>query len=74
MEWYEILTNFISNFGFPIAVCIYLFWDRNKEREQHQAEMQQLREAHKQETQALTTAINNNTMALEKLVIKMGVE
>ena len=20
MEWYEILTNFISNFGFPIAV------------------------------------------------------
>ena len=36
--------------------------------------MQQLREAHKQETQALTTAINNNTMALEKLVIKMGVE
>lgn len=74
MEWYEILTNFISNFGFPIAVCIYLFWDRNKEREQHREEMARLTEEHKQETAALTTAINNNTLALEKLVIKMGAE
>lgn len=26
----EVVTSFISNFGFPVAVCAYLLWDRTR--------------------------------------------
>lgn len=56
-----IISDLISNVGFPIAVVIYMFWSQNKEREQH-----------KQETDGFIAAINNNTVALTKLADKIG--
>lgn len=57
----EEAVQIISQLGFPIAVCIYLFWSQNKEREDHKAE-----------TKAMTEALENNTIALEKILTKLG--
>lgn len=57
----EEIIPVISQLGFPIAVCIYLFWSQNKEREDHKAE-----------TKAMTEALENNTIALEKILTKLG--
>ena len=57
----EAITTLISNMGFPIACVIALFWDLNKEREEHKAE-----------TQKLADAINNNTIVMEKILSKVG--
>ena len=37
MEGMEIITNLISNLGFPIAMCIILFYSLNQERKDHKA-------------------------------------
>lgn len=59
----EIATLF-SNYIFPVAVCIYLFY-----RDQHTSE------SHKAEVDTLREALVNNTLVLQKLVDKMdGVE
>ena len=56
----EIATIF-SNYIFPVAVCIYLFYL-----------IQRLSESHKAEVDMLRDAISNNTLVLQKLVDKMG--
>lgn len=61
MEAVNIITNAISNVGFPI-VCVgalgYLFY-----REQ---------ELHKQESRMFADAINNLTLALTKIAERLG--
>lgn len=55
----EIATIF-SNYLFPVAVCIYLFYMMQKISEDHKAEVDTLREA-----------LVNNTLVLQKLIDKM---
>ena len=55
----EIATIF-SNYIFPVAVCIYLFY-----REQRTSEV------HKEEVDTLRDALVNNTLVLQKLVDKL---
>lgn len=50
------IAQIISTLGFPIAVCVYMFWSQEKERE-----------AHKTETDKLTEALNNNTVVIQSL-------
>ncbi len=50
------VTQMITNLGFPIACVVALFWEWNKERENHKEEMEKL-----------TAALNNNTEALIKI-------
>lgn len=57
----EIATIF-SNYIFPVAVCIYLFY-----REQRTSEV------HKEEVDTLRDALVNNTLVLQKLVDKLEV-
>lgn len=56
----DFLLELISNVGFPIAVCVYLLYNQNKERD-----------AHKDETMGFVTAINNNTEVIRKLTDKL---
>lgn len=56
----EIATIF-SNYIFPVAVCIYLFYRDQRTSESHKVEVDALREA-----------LVNNTLVLQKLVDKMG--
>lgn len=52
----EELTTVISTVGFPIAMCILLFWY-----------MQQQMKTHKEETDQLKTVINENNVILAGL-------
>lgn len=56
------ITTLISTLGFPIAVCIYLFYNQNKQAELHKEEIDKLRET-----------VDNNTKIMTKLCTKLGV-
>lgn len=56
MDTLQIVINLIKDLGFPIAVCIAMFWLNNKQVEQHKEEMNKV-----------TDALNNNTLALTEL-------
>lgn len=58
-----LITNLISNLGFPIACVCVLFYMQVKEREEHKAESEKWVEA-----------INKNTLILEKLLTKLDLE
>lgn len=56
MDALQTVINLIKDLGFPIAVCIAMFWLNNKQVEQHKEEMTKV-----------TDALNNNTLALTEL-------
>lgn len=55
------ITEVISNLGFPIAVCVALFWYLMKQNE-----------AHREETEKLRQALENNTLIITKLYERLG--
>lgn len=57
----ENITSIISSVGFPIAMCLLLFWYMQKESENHKAE-----------TSSLKDAINKLELAITTLVNKIG--
>lgn len=57
------VTQFISNVGFPIAACIVCFWYMDKQETRH-----------KQETDKLADSINNNTAVMQELLHKLEKE
>ena len=59
----ELISNLISNLGFPIACVVAMFWMWNKERE-----------SHKEESDKWIEAINNNTRVMEKVLAKFDKE
>ena len=62
---YQSIAGLISSVGFPIAACCAIFWQMNKQSEQH-----------KQEMDKMTDALANNTAAIVELstLIKRGDE
>lgn len=54
----ENITQFISTVGFPIAMCLLMFWYMQKETENHRAETGGLKEAINELKLAITTLIN----------------
>lgn len=62
---YQSIAGLISSVGFPIAACCAIFWQMNKQTEQH-----------KQEMDKMTDALANNTAAIVELstLIKRGDE
>lgn len=57
------VTQFISNVGFPIAACIVCFWYMDKQENRH-----------KEETNKLADSINNNTAVMQELLCKLEKE
>lgn len=62
-EIVDIVTSLITNLGFPIAVCCYLFWSNNKERESAREE----RLAHAEEMSAMRNAVEANTELISEI-------
>lgn len=62
MDVQQILT-IISTVGFPIAMCVALFYMIWKINDQHKEEMTKI-----------TESLNNNTVALTKLTERLHVE
>lgn len=58
---FSTITQLITSVGFPIAACVALYIQINKQSEQHKEEMNKI-----------TEALNNNTIALNKLAEKVG--
>ena len=42
-ETVDLVSTLITNLGFPIAVCCYLFYSTNKKDEMHKAEVDAMR-------------------------------
>lgn len=59
----NVIVQIISSLGFPIAMCIALFWKMDKDAEQH-----------KQETDALKQSLDNNTLILTKVYERLNHE
>lgn len=57
----ENITSIISSVGFPIAMCLLLFWY-----------MKTQLESHKEETNSLKDAINKLELAITTLINKLG--
>lgn len=57
---FSAVSQLISSVGFPIAACVALFWQMNRESTQHKEEMNALKES-----------LNQNTLAITKLVLFM---
>ena len=57
----ESIVTMISNLGFPIACCVFLFLQLDKQNKSHQEEFQ-----------SLSQAIDNNTIAITKLCERLG--
>lgn len=61
MEYADIIIQVISTVGFPVAMCILMFWFLTKEQENHKAEMLELKEV---------IAKNNEVLASLKQLIE----
>ena len=44
MEYIDVIVQVISTIGFPIAMCLIMFWFLNKEQETHKQEMLELKD------------------------------
>ena len=51
------IGQFISNYGFPIIACAALFWQNNKQDENH-----------KESIEKMTSVISDNTAAINKIL------
>lgn len=85
MEGVEVITTLISQLGFPVAMCIILFYSLNQERKDHRASEEtinrsivELKETFTQtihgQQEKMTEAINNNTLVMQRLVDKLDKE
>lgn len=54
------ITNAIGTLGFPIFMCLLMYYQNTKEAENHKNEMDSLKDA-----------LNNNTVVLQKLIDKL---
>lgn len=48
------ITSLVSNLGFPIVVCVALFYYMNKQNERHNSETDKLSETVQANTKVLT--------------------
>ena len=55
------IVQIIAQLGFPIAMCLLMFWYVTKKDETHRDEMNKMAEA-----------VNNNTIVMQRLLDKLG--
>ena len=53
----NVISQVISNIGFPCAMCLLMYYQMNKQTESHAEEISKL-----------TSVINDNTVATKQLV------
>lgn len=62
------VTQLITTVGFPIAACIALYIQSNKQNDMWRTTLEQQNALHKAEMDKVTEALNNNTAALNRLI------
>lgn len=80
METINLISTMVSQLGFPVAMCIILFYSLNQERKDHKESeetinrsINELKETftltiHGQQEKKMTEAINNNTLVMQRLI------
>lgn len=56
----NMITDLVGNLGFPIAVCVAMFWYCNK-----------ISEKHIEESRGFVEAINNNNKLIQRVIDMM---
>lgn len=64
----ETFIQFIQTLGFPIAISVYLLYDRSKADQLHKDEMDAMREEMETSNAKMTEALNNNTNVLSRIL------
>lgn len=64
----ETFVQFIQTLGFPIAIAVYLLYDRSKSDQLHKEEMDSMREEMSDSNAKMTEALNNNTVVLSRIL------
>ena len=53
------ISDLIQNIGFPIAVCVAMFWYINKKDDEHREEVAGLRDSLDKNTEAVTRLLEH---------------
>lgn len=61
-------VQFIQTLGFPIAIAVYLLYDRSKADQLHKDEMDAMRKEMEESNAKMTEALNNNTNVLSRIL------
>ncbi len=64
----EALIQFVQTLGFPIAIAVYLLYDRSKSDQLHKDEMDAMRKEMCDNNLKMTEALNNNTNVLSRIL------
>lgn len=64
----DTFVQFIQTLGFPIAIAVYLLYDRSKVDQLHKDEMDAMRQEMETSMQKMTEALNNNTNVLSRIL------
>lgn len=64
----DTFVQFIQTLGFPIAIAVYLLYDRSKVDQLHKDEMDAMRQEMETSMQKMTDALNNNTNVLSRIL------
>lgn len=64
----ESFIDFIQTLGFPIAIAVYLLYDRSKSDQLHKEEMDEMRKEMTENNMKMTEALNNNTNVLSRIL------
>ena len=64
----ETFIQFIQTLGFPIAIAVYLLYDRSKSDQLHKEEMDSMRKEMSENNLKMTEALNNNTNVLSRIL------
>ena len=64
----DTIMDFIQNFGFPIAITVYLLYERSNADKLHKEEMDSMRKEMTDNNMKMTEAVNNNTIVLTRIL------
>lgn len=64
----ETIGTFVSNLGFPIAICIVMIWVIYTMNKANKEELANIRTSHKEESDQMRNAIENNTVVMKQIL------
>lgn len=57
------ISQLISSVGFPIACCIFLFWNQSRTEDRHKEEVEKLR-----------ASLDNNTRVMTRICDRLNID
>lgn len=68
-EQIGVVENLIGNLGFPIVICLIMFFLMKYLLDKHREEICELNNHHKEEMLKMSEAIDNNTKVMNEILI-----